>query len=62
MNIIPILVICSLFLVVCAVALFAWSVRRGDHEHHDRLALLPFDEDVAQRKESPDDVGSGESP
>jgi cbb3-type cytochrome oxidase maturation protein len=62
MNVIPILVICSLFLVACAVALFAWSVRLGDHEHTDRLALLPLDEDVEQRKEPLADEGSGERP
>ena len=61
-TIIPVLVFCSLFLVACAVALFAWSVRSGAHEHADRLALMPLDEDVAQRKEDPDEVGSGESP
>ncbi len=46
MNVIPVLVVCSLFLAACAVALFAWSVHRGDHEHADRLALLPLEDDL----------------
>jgi nitrogen fixation-related uncharacterized protein len=59
-NIVPILVGCSLFLVVCAVALFVWCVGRGDHEHGEQLALLPFDEDRVHRKESdPSDHWAG---
>jgi hypothetical protein len=27
-----------------AVALFVWSVRQRDHEHADRLTLLPLDD------------------
>lgn len=45
MNVVPVLVLCSLFLAACAVALFAWSTCRGDHEHADRLSLLPLDDD-----------------
>ena len=45
MNVIPLLVVCSLFLALCGVALFVWSARRGDHEYVDRLSLLPLEED-----------------
>ena len=45
MNVIPLLVVCSLFLALCGVALFVWSARRGDHDYVDRLSLLPLEED-----------------
>jgi cbb3-type cytochrome oxidase maturation protein len=46
MNVIPLLVLCSLFLVACGVALFVWSVRQGDPEYADRLSLLPLEDDL----------------
>ena len=45
MNVVPVLILCSLFLVVCAVVLFIHSVRQGDHEHSERLSLLPLEDD-----------------
>jgi len=44
-SVVPILLLCSLFLVASAVALFAYSVRQGDCEHADRLSLMPLEED-----------------
>jgi hypothetical protein len=38
----------SLMLVVSSVLLFAYSVRRRDHEHADRLALLPLEDETTQ--------------
>ena len=52
MNVIPVLVICSLFLAACAVALFVWSVSRGEPDHADRLSLLPLEDDL-QDPENP---------
>jgi nitrogen fixation-related uncharacterized protein len=46
MNVIPLLVACSLLLVACAVGLFVWSVCRGEHDHADRLSLLPLEDDL----------------
>lgn len=46
MNVIPLLVLCSLFLAVCGVVLFIWSVRQGDHDYADRLSLLPLEDDL----------------
>jgi cbb3-type cytochrome oxidase maturation protein len=46
MNVIPFLVGCSLFLAACGVALFVWSVCRGEHDHADRLSLLPLEDDL----------------
>ncbi|MCC6670223.1 MAG: cbb3-type cytochrome oxidase assembly protein [Planctomycetes bacterium] len=47
MDVIPLLVLISLGLVAIGVAFFLWSVRLGDHEHADRLALLPLEDDPA---------------
>ncbi len=46
MNVIPLLVGCSLFLVACGVALFIWSVCRGEQDYADRLSLLPLEDDL----------------
>ena len=46
MNVIPILVFFSLLLAGLALLLFLHSVRNRDHEHADRLSLLPLDEDA----------------
>ena len=45
MSILPVLVICSLALAAVGVLLFLYSIRQGDHEHADRLALLPLEGD-----------------
>lgn len=42
----------SLLLVGGALLLFAVSWRQRDHEHADRLALLPAEEDDATRPHS----------
>ena len=47
MTIVPILVGFSLFLAACAVVLFVYSTRNRDHEHADRLSLLPLEDDAA---------------
>lgn len=46
MNVVPLLVVLSLSLAAAGVLLYLWSVRLGDVEHADRLALLPLDEDL----------------
>ena len=48
MEVIPILVLCSLGLVGAALAGYLWSVRAGDTEQADRLSLLPLEEDDAK--------------
>lgn len=49
MEVVPILVLCSLGLAACGVALFVFSARNRDHEHSDRLALLPLEDDLPQQ-------------
>jgi cbb3-type cytochrome oxidase maturation protein len=43
----------SLMLVVGSIVLFAWSMRQRDHEHADRLSLLPIADDDARPEEPP---------
>ncbi len=52
MNIVPLLVWCSLALAAAGVLYFLLSVRYGDHEHADRLSLLPLDDDLAPTENS----------
>lgn len=47
MNVIVLQVFVSLMLVASSVLLFAYSVRHRDHEHADRLALFPLEDDSA---------------
>ena len=45
MEVIPLLVLCSLALAAAGVVMFLVSARLSDHEHADRLSLLPLEED-----------------
>lgn len=53
MNVLPLQVFVSLMLVVGAVLALAWSLKQSDHEHADRLSLLPLDDD-GQPKQDPE--------
>lgn len=44
MNVIVLLVFVSLMIVVGALLAFAWSMKESEHEHADRLSLLPLDD------------------
>ncbi len=64
MDVIPLLVLCSLVLVAGAVLVFLYSVRNADLEHADRLALLPLEPDDAPphcERTSTDPSCTGES-
>jgi hypothetical protein len=56
MEVVPLLVLCSLCLAAGALLLFLNCIGRGDHEHADRLSLLPLEDD-ADVKESADHGG-----
>jgi nitrogen fixation-related uncharacterized protein len=45
MEVIGLQIFVSLMLVLGSVLLFAWSAKQRDHEHDDRLALLPLEND-----------------
>lgn len=51
MNVIPLLVVCSLALSFAGVLLFLYSTRHRDHEHAERLSLLPLEEDLEPSEE-----------
>ena len=46
MSIVPLLLFCSLGLVLGSIVLFVWSARQGDCHESDRLCLLPLDDDT----------------
>ena len=54
MSIVPVLLLCSLALVIGSVVLFVFSARQGDCHESDRLCLMPLDDDteVAPRTEA----------
>ena len=52
MNVVPILVLCSLGLAALAVLLFLYSARQGDPDHAVRLSLLPLEDDDARPRKS----------
>lgn len=45
MNVLVLQVFVSLVLVAGGLLLFAYSVKHADHEHADRLSLLPIEGD-----------------
>lgn len=47
MNVLVLQVFVSLMLVVGSLLLLAYSVKHADHEHADRLSLLPIEDDDA---------------
>ena len=46
MEVLILQVFVSLVLVAGSVVLFAYSMRQRDHEHADRLSLLPLEVEV----------------
>ena len=46
MEVIGLQIFVSLMLVLGSLLLFAWSAKQRDHEHNDRLALLPLENDT----------------
>ncbi|HEB53962.1 MAG TPA: cytochrome oxidase [bacterium] len=49
MNIVPVLLFCSLVLVVGALLLFVFSAKQGDCHESDRLCLMPLEDDAEAR-------------
>ena len=49
MSVIVLQLFVSLMLVAFSVALLIISVRQKDHEHADRLALAPLEEDLSPK-------------
>ena len=54
MNVVALQVFVSLMLVAGSLVLFVHSIRQRDHEHADRLSLVPLeDDDLASPVQSP---------
>jgi cbb3-type cytochrome oxidase maturation protein len=45
MDVVWILVLLSLLLVGFSLLFFLYSMKQGDHEHADRLSLMPLEDD-----------------
>jgi nitrogen fixation-related uncharacterized protein len=52
MEILIVQVFVSLLLVVGGLVLLAYSVKQADHEHADRLSILPLEDDANTEKKS----------
>lgn len=46
MNVIGLLVFVSLMIVAGAILAFTWSVKEHEHDHADRLSLMPLEDDA----------------
>jgi len=51
MSIVPLLLFCSLALVIGSILLFVFSAKQGDCHEADRLCLMPLDDDADVRAE-----------
>jgi hypothetical protein len=49
MNVLLLQVFVSLMLVLGSVLALLYSVKQADHEHSDRLSLLPLEDDYVAR-------------
>lgn len=47
----------SVVLVLSSIVFFGWNVRQRTHEHSERLALLPLQQEGSQRSESDSEPG-----
>lgn len=53
MNVVALLVFVSLMIVLGALLAFAWSVKEQEHDHADRLSLLPLDDQNPTAPDAP---------
>jgi hypothetical protein len=54
MTIVPLLLFCSLALVVGSLVLFVFSAKQGDCHDAERMCLLPLEEDSTPPAAAPD--------
>lgn len=55
MNVLALQVFVSLMLVAGALIALLYSVKQGDHEHAERLSLLPLEDDCPADSDAPHD-------
>lgn len=58
MDILIVQVFVSLLLVAGGVLLLAFSLKQADHEHADRLSLLPLEEEPTSQAQERDSRGA----
>ncbi|PIE23172.1 MAG: cytochrome oxidase [Planctomycetota bacterium] len=58
MDVLSLLVLLSLLLVAFSLLFFLYSMKQGDHEHADRLSLMPLEDDSEQLPQGGCDNGS----
>jgi len=51
MEVLTLTVFVSLLLVLSEIVFFAWNLYQGTHDHSDRLALLPLEDEARARKQ-----------
>lgn len=61
MEVLGLQIFVSLMLVLGSLLLFAFSAKQRDHEHSDRLALLPLEQD-SLRPPNDSDARSARAP
>ncbi|MBL8727690.1 MAG: cytochrome oxidase [Planctomycetes bacterium] len=49
MSIVPLLLFCSLALVVGSIVLFVFAAKQGDCSDAERLCLMPLEDDAEER-------------
>lgn len=62
MSIVPVLLFCSLLLVLGSIVLFVWSAKQGDCHEADRLCLLPLEDDTTSSSPGASSTTSSTSP
>ena len=62
MEVLFLQVFVSLLLVASSIVLFAFSARLRDHEHADRMALFPLEDDAPVRPPEPGKPGPAPDP
>lgn len=51
MTVVPLLLLCSLALVLGSIVMFVFSARQGDCHDSDRICLMPLEDDTVERPE-----------
>ncbi|MCA8950507.1 MAG: cytochrome oxidase [Planctomycetes bacterium] len=52
MNVVLLLLVCSLLLVAGSIVLFVFSARQGDCHEAERICLMPLDDDEGEQPTS----------
>ncbi|QQR88614.1 MAG: cytochrome oxidase [Myxococcales bacterium] len=50
MEVLTLLIFLSLTLVAMAVAFYVWTILQHTHEHSERMALLPLEDDESPER------------